>query len=74
MTTAPFIIISIGMKIEMEIEGRARLGGAVTGKKERERDSREKGESSRWPTLDSQRLGVGMEAKKTDQQNCYSMT
>ena len=46
MTTAPFIIISIGMKIEMKIEGRARLGGAGTGKKERGRegDSREKRE------------------------------
>ena len=42
MTTAPFIIISIGMKIEMEIEGRARLGGAVTGKKERERERQQR--------------------------------
>ena len=51
VTTAPFIIISIGMKIEMKIKGRARLGGAGTGKKERETAERR---GSRCPTIDSQ--------------------
>ena len=43
MTTAPFIIISIGMKIEMKIKGRAT--GRSWDREERERDSREKRES-----------------------------